>query len=243
MSQIFDDLSSVLDKKVGDFNKKGIGTPYKSRDKDSERLFSCWGDEFIKKQEANIYSYPAVLQNELQENGYNITVENNLLGGASSLSVMKFAGIADDVINTYIGEHQEMQGASLSEKEISVRTFSEDELKRNDQDSIPIIFMGYYGGWNNDLEELIKQQQLVLNTFDANKDKFLIIGIPPMNGSVDKETYDSAMQKKWGKHYMNATTIAAPKQVASYDGQNKIAIAIYEKLKELKYIVKDNTYE
>lgn len=34
-------LSSVFDKKVGDFNKKGIRKPYKSRAKDSERLLLC----------------------------------------------------------------------------------------------------------------------------------------------------------------------------------------------------------
>ena len=32
------DLSSVFDKKVGDFNKKGISKPYKLRAGDSERL-------------------------------------------------------------------------------------------------------------------------------------------------------------------------------------------------------------
>ena len=35
------DLSSVLDKKVGDFNKKGIWKPYKLRAGDSERLSQC----------------------------------------------------------------------------------------------------------------------------------------------------------------------------------------------------------
>ena len=33
------DLSSILDKKVGDFNKKGIWKPYIYWLKDSERLF------------------------------------------------------------------------------------------------------------------------------------------------------------------------------------------------------------
>ena len=37
------DLSSVLDKKVGDFNKKGIWKPYIYWLKDSERLYYSFG--------------------------------------------------------------------------------------------------------------------------------------------------------------------------------------------------------
>ena len=41
------DLSSVLDKKVGDFNKKGIWKPYKLRAGDSERLYYRMEEEHI----------------------------------------------------------------------------------------------------------------------------------------------------------------------------------------------------
>ena len=40
------DLSSVFDKKVGDFNKKGISKPYKLRAGDSERLSILSGGKY-----------------------------------------------------------------------------------------------------------------------------------------------------------------------------------------------------
>ena len=39
--------------------------------------------------------------------------------------------------------------------------------------------MGYYGGWNYDPEELAEQEQKILDTFGANKDNYVIVGLAP----------------------------------------------------------------
>jgi len=39
MEELIGNLSSLFGEKVGDFNKKGTCAPYKSRVKDSERIF------------------------------------------------------------------------------------------------------------------------------------------------------------------------------------------------------------
>ena len=201
---------------------------------------SCWGDEFLKRSDAVIYSYPAVLQEILEENAYDINVKSKTLGGGSTLSVMKMAGVSDDVLQDYVESHQEAVGnATPPITEVGIRDFTEEELIREDKDDIPIIFMGYYGGWNNDIEELMEQQQRVLDTFEKNKEKFLIVGMPPSNGIISQEDYDKEMKEKWGEHYMSGLEAASPNAVASYDGQKKIANMIYEKLVDLKYIIKE----
>ena len=201
---------------------------------------SCWGDEFLKKSDAVTYSYPAVLQEILEENAYDINVKSKMLGGGSTLSVMKMAGVSDDVLENYVTSHQGAAGnATPPITEVGIRDFTEEELIREDKDDIPIIFMGYYGGWNNDIEELMEQQQRVLDTFEKNKEKFLIVGMPPSNGIISQEDYDKEMKEKWGEHYMSGLEAASPNAVASYDGQKKIANMIYEKLVDLKYIIKE----
>ena len=49
----------------------------------------CWGDDLINGEESNTYSYMAVLQKLLTDNGYNLTVINKTLQGGGTLSMMK----------------------------------------------------------------------------------------------------------------------------------------------------------
>ena len=100
-----------------------------------------------------------------------------------------------------------------------------------------MIFMGYYGGWNYDPEELAEQEQKILDTFGANKDNYVIVGLAPADGSVDQATYDSTMKAKWGEHYISAAE-AVTVPVASQQGQSEIAQAVFQKLEELGYIRK-----
>ena len=55
-----------LAKKVGDFNKKGIQTPYKSRDEDSERLL-CTLEEFYNKRKESLERDAIVMANAIYE--------------------------------------------------------------------------------------------------------------------------------------------------------------------------------
>ena len=42
----------------------------------------CWGDDLINGEESNTYSYMAVLQKLLTDNGYNLTVINKTFRAA-----------------------------------------------------------------------------------------------------------------------------------------------------------------
>lgn len=199
---------------------------------------ACWGDELLSTEEAATYSYKVVLQNLLTENGYNLTVADKTLNGASTLSIMKMAGIPQTDLDAYVARHLEMAGgAELPIEETNMRDLTEEQMARPDIDYIPVIFMGYYGGWNHDTSELIEQEQKVLDTFGANKDKFIIVGIVPADGSVGLDTYDGAMKEAWGEHYISTAEVTTQPS-ASYDGQAEIANAIYQKLIELGYITK-----
>lgn len=199
---------------------------------------ACWGDELLSADEAATYSYKVVLQNLLNENGYSLTVADKTLNGASTLSVMKMAGVPQTDLDAYVAEHQAAaEGAEIPMEEITMRDLTAEQMQRTEADYIPVIFMGYYGGWNHDPNELIEQQQKILDTFGSNKDKYIILGSTPQDGSVDAATYDAAMKAAWGDHYISTVeTLSSPR--ASYDGQAEIANAVYQKLLDLNYISK-----
>ena len=195
---------------------------------------SCWGDEFYEPEAAEQYSYRAVLQRILDENGYDLTVANKTLEGAGTLSMMKMAGVPQEDLDAYIAQHQ-ASGGNLAVTETGIRDLTEEETDRWERDYIPVLMMGYYGGWNNDIQELIEQQQKILDTFGVNKENFIIAGIPPLDKTVGTSEYDAAMEDAWGEHYVS-TAQTSRYALSSKEGQEEIAQAIYEKLLELNYI-------
>ena len=198
---------------------------------------ACWGDEFFSQEDAQ-YSYKNVLQQLLTDNGYELQVADKTLAGASTLSLMKMAGVSQTDLDQYIAEHTEAAaGAEIPITETGIRDLTAEQTDRSDADYRPVIFMGYYGGWNYDPEELAEQEQKILDTFGANKDNYVIVGLAPADGSVDQATYDSTMKAKWGEHYISAAE-AVTVPVASQQGQSEIAQAVFQKLEELGYIRK-----
>ena len=179
----------------------------------------------------------AVLQKILKENGYSIPVYNKTLQGGGTLSMMKRAGVEDSVLQDYISRHQQgANGAALPVTETGIRDFTEEELVRDDVNSVPIIFMGYYGGWNHNPNELAEQQEQILNTF-PNKDRFIVVGTGPMDGTVTSAALDQVLSQKWGEHYISLAGVTG-QSAASYEGQQAMAEAVLQKLQELNYISK-----
>lgn len=198
----------------------------------------CWGDDLINGEESNTYSYMTVLQKLLTDNGYNMTVINKTLQGGGTLSMMKMAGVSDETIQSYITKHQQAaNGAQLNVTETGIRDLTEEQTTRNDMDCIPVIFMGYYGGWNHDPAELADQQEQILNTFQ-NKDQFIVVGTRPMDGSVTSEALDQVLSQKWGEHYISLADVTAQPS-STYEAQQAMAEAILQKLQELDYINKN----
>lgn len=198
---------------------------------------ACWGDEFFSQDEAQ-YSYKNILQQLLTDNGYQLQVADKTLAGASTLSLMKMAGVPQTDLDQYIAEHTEAAaGAEIPITETGIRDLTADQTDRSDADYIPVIFMGYYGGWNYDPNELAEQEQKILDTFGANKNNYVIVGLAPADGSVDRATYDSTMKEKWGEHYISAAEVTTV-PVASQQGQSEIAQAVFQKLEELGYITR-----
>lgn len=198
----------------------------------------CWGDDLINGEKSNTYSYMAVLQKLLTDNGYNMTVINKTLQGGGTLSMMKMAGVSDETLQDYITRHQQAaNGAQLNVTETGIRDLTEEQTTRNDMDCIPVIFMGYYGGWNHDPAELADQQEQILNTFQ-NKDQFIVVGTRPLDGSVTSEALDQVLSQKWGEHYISLADVTAQPS-STYEAQQAMAEAILQKLQELNYISKN----
>ena len=189
---------------------------------------ACWGDDLLSESDTAQYSYMAVLQRILQENGYNLPVMNKTIQGGGTLSMMKRAGVGDDVIQGYVTAHEQAaNGATL---------YVTEELVRDDLNCIPVIFMGYYGGWNHDPNELAQQQEHILKTFE-NQEQFVVVGTRPLDGSVDSAALDTALKEKWGKHYISLAEVTSQPS-STYEAQEAMAQAVFNKMTELNYISK-----
>ena len=195
----------------------------------------CWGDDLINGEESATHSYRAVLQNLLNDSGYNLTVIDKTLQGAGTLSMMTMAGVPQEEVQSYITAHQEAaQGQELPVTETGIRDLTQEQTQRNDLEYVPVIFMGYYGGWNHDPAELARQQEAILNTF-PQQEQYIIAGTFPLDGSVDSATLDSVMSEKWGEHYISVASITS-NPASTYEGQADLAAAILQKMKDLGYL-------
>ena len=198
----------------------------------------CWGDDLINGEDSATYSYKVVLQNLLTEKGYNLPVQDKTLQGAGTMSIMTMAGVPENEVQTFIDAHKAAaNGAELPIAETGIRDLTPEQLERTDVNCIPIISMGYYGGWNHDPQELIQQQEKVLKTF-PDQEQFIIVGVRPFDDSVNSSTLDTAMREKWGEHYISASEVSGVHVAASFEGQAAVAQAVLEKLETLGYIEK-----
>lgn len=197
----------------------------------------CWGDDLINGEASATSSYVAVLSSLLTKNGYDLPVINKTIQGGGTLSMMKMAGVSDEILQGYITKHQQAAGGGeLYVTETGIRDLTAEQTERNDLDCIPVIFMGYYGGWNHDPAELAEQQEHILNTF-PDRERFIIAGTRPVDGSVTSEALDQVMSQKWGEHYISLASVTS--EAASTDrGQQALAQAVLQKLEELGYISK-----
>lgn len=210
----------------------------KQENQNSPEGIVCWGDDMINGEASATYSYKVVLQSLLQENGYALPVQDKTLQGAGTLSMMTMAGVPSEEVQQFIARHQkEAGGAELAITETGIRDLTPEQTARTDLNCIPVIFMGYYGGWGHDPAELAEQQKKILETF-PNQDKFIIIGAIPMDDSVSAEALDGVLKEKWGEHYISAAEVSS-RPAATYEAQAEIAKAVLQRLEELNYIQKE----
>lgn len=197
----------------------------------------CWGDDLINGDASATSSYMAVLAQLLTSNGYDLPVINKTLQGGGTLSMMTMAGVSEDIVQGYITKHQQAAGGGqLYVTETGIRDLTEEQTTRNDLECIPVIFMGYYGGWNHDPSELAEQQENILNTF-PDKEEYIIVGTRPVDGSVSTEQLDQAMSEKWGEHYISLASVTSD-AASTVNAQKAMAEAVFQKLQDLGYISK-----
>lgn len=195
---------------------------------------SCRGDDFMDANDSPTYAYPVILQQILAQNGKNIPVENKELYGAGTLSHLRYAGVPEEEIQAYITAHT-ASGGELAATETGVRDFTPEELIRTDQGYVPVLFMGFYGGWHNDVQELIAQQEKILATYSGNPEQYLILGYPNTGSTDGDNAFDDTMVQRWGDHYVSLRQVMQG-SVYTYAGQQEMAEIVYQKLLELGYL-------
>ena len=195
----------------------------------------CIGDEFLTRSDALNNSYAVILDECLSEEGLQIMVDNQGIGQCSSLSIMRYVGVPEEVLQTYVNVHQEtsfLRSASTAQNrfETEIANFPDGILDTGKyEDYLPVLFMGYYGGWNNDPQELVEQQQDVLKALGSRyEDLCIVIGLAP-GDALKRSQYEDVMMEAWGDHYISVNQqIENP--AASNQGQEEIGKLLSEKI-------------
>ncbi|MBS4979628.1 MAG: hypothetical protein KHZ53_11155, partial [Clostridiales bacterium] len=81
-----------------------------------------------------------------------------------------------------------------------------------------------------------QQQEHILKTFE-NQEQFIVVGTRPLDGSVDSASLDAALKQKWGEHYISLAEVT-PQPSSTYEAQEAMAQAVFNKMTELNYIRK-----
>lgn len=195
------------------------------------------GDSFNADGADKGTGYPAKIKSLLEQNSITANVDDQTWDMAGTLSQMRLAGVSEETVNAYIAKHQAAAtaaGVQPAPTETRVRSDLGDyAVDRSDMDMIPVICIGFNGGFGGDLAELIEQQQQILNTYH-NQDHYLILGCYP-NGWTDGAAYDQAMSDYWGEHYLSLNGVINAVDLSD-TLRGQIADAVYSKLVELKYI-------
>ena len=197
-------------------------------------MISFRGDSFLSDDKVQENGIGALLKKKLDYQQIDMQVRDYSMYQAGSMAQLRLAGVDETVIEGYLKRHTDNENdMDLSVFETKVRSAEDMDLERDDQEAIPVICMGYYGGWYNDPEELIKQIQDILGTY-AQQEKYLVAGLYP-NVDVDKELYKTKMEEAWGEHYLQLDDEidSSPSKKA---GREDIAAAVFEKLQSLGYL-------
>ena len=195
---------------------------------------SIRGDAFVSEDKIEKAGIGKYLSDLLAEQGSTLDVAEYTMDKAGSISQMKRAGVSQTELDAYVTRHKENSGeGNLSITEVKIRDLTEEDMARNDQNYLPVISIGYYGGWGNDLDELCEQQRKILETY-GQQEKYLILGIYP-NGCRDQAAYTSKMEETWGEHYLQLDGVLT-NSISTAEGKKEAAQKIYDKLVELGYL-------
>ena len=210
---------------------------------------SCRGESWAPDGNDKGDGWPAILGSMLEENGVSAAVSDYTWDMAGTLSQMRFADVSEETVDSYIEAHNE-NGLRGYLYETTVRDdLEEGYIEREDYESIPVICIGYNGGYGVSSAELIEQQGLILNTYTLQESeadsenivddgemgisgKYLIAGHLPA-GWRDLNNYETRMKNAWGDHFVSLNEIEG--DVVSRDYREAVAETIYNKLVEMGY--------
>ena len=217
---------------------------------------SCRGESWAPDGNDREDGWPAILGSMLEENGISAAVSDYTWDMAGTLSQMRFADVPEETVDSYIEAHS-ANGMRGYLYETTVRDdLEESYIEREDFESIPVICIGYNGGYGMSSAELIEQQGLILNTYtlqaaDTDSDseddsensvddgemgisgKYLIVGHLPA-GWKDLNNYENRMKTAWGDHFVSLNEIKG--DLSSREYMEAVAETIYNKLIEMGYI-------
>lgn len=250
-------------------DKAETGASQTSKEEAAENLpiaISCRGESWAPDGNDKEDGWPAILGSMLEENGVSAAVSDYTWDMAGTLSQMRFADVPEETVDSYIEAHNE-NGLRGYLYETTVRDdLEESYIEREDYESIPVICIGYNGGYGMSSAELIEQQSLILNTYklqaanatpEASTEvgqengvddgdmgisgKYLIVGHLPA-GWNDLNNYETRMKNAWGDHFVSLNEIEG--DVVSREYREAVADIIYNKLVEMGYCeVQEQTQE
>jgi len=87
---------------------------------------------------------------------------------------------------------------------VKVENGSEVETWASGQfhDYIFVVFMGENHGWNEEIDELIRQQQAILSMQEKHKGKYIVVGLPT-GTAKERSDLEAALSEVYGDKFFN----------------------------------------
>lgn len=79
-------------------------------------------------------------------------------------------------------------------------------------DYVPVVFIGTNDGWNGNIENLIKEQKLLI----AGRERYIVVGIPT-GTAKERAELEAAMEEEYGSNYVNLREFFSTNGMASLE--------------------------
>ena len=182
----------------------------------------------------------------LENDGVDTVITDATWDMAGSMSHLRLAGVSEETVNGFIQKHRDA-GLQGDVYEMVVREDLADRyVERTDQQAIPVISLGYNGGYGRTLDGLKRHFQVMLGTYDlqegtdgtndgamAISGKYIIVAHLPATWE-DPESFDRRMTDAWGDHYVSLNDIEG--DVLSDAYRQALAQKVYDRLEALGYL-------
>ena len=207
---------------------------------------SCRGESWQIDDADPATGWPAKLNALFRDYGLEAEITDATWDMAGSMSHLRLAGVSEATVDEFIRKHRDA-GLQDDVYEMIVREDLADRYtERTDLDFIPVISLGYNGGYGRTVDGLKRHFQVMLGTYhlqdgvEGTNDgtmgisgKYILIAHLPATWE-DPESFDRRMTDAWGDHFISLNDIEG--DVLSDEYRQAVAQKVFDRMAALGYL-------